>query len=122
MWSIPKGELEPGESPRAAMRREFIEEMGVEPPPDNHIDLGTAKASGGKTNYIWAVESDMDLSAVHCDSMVTMEWPRGSGKQITFPENDRAEWITIANAHTKIFKNQAVFIERLANHLGPRLS
>ena len=30
-WSIPKGEIDPGEDPEAAARREFAEEVGTAP-------------------------------------------------------------------------------------------
>lgn len=121
VWSIPKGELEEGESHLVALKREFIEETGIEPPLDNLIDLGEAKASS-KNNHIWAVEADSDLTKFHCASMVTMEWPPRSGKQETFPENDKAEWHGLPRALSKVYKSQAVFIERLAEHLGVDLT
>jgi predicted NUDIX family NTP pyrophosphohydrolase len=121
-WSIPKGEVDDGETLMETLKREFIEEVGVEPPLDEVFDLGTAKASGDKMNYIWAAEGDIDLADFHCDSMVTMSWPPRSDKLVTFPENDRAEWFEINRAYSKIFKSQMVFIERLARKLDVPLS
>ena len=39
-WFIPKGELEDGEDPLAAARREFFEELGSEPPGSEPLELG----------------------------------------------------------------------------------
>lgn len=122
-WSIPKGELEEGEDLLAGAEREFIEEIGAPIPEGEQLDLGEAKASG-KVNHIWAIEGDADLShfAEQRDkNMVQLEWPPRSGKQIEFAENDRVEWIALAKAHNKVFKNQQVFIERLATELQVNL-
>ncbi|HET6374537.1 MAG TPA: hypothetical protein VFF88_00670, partial [Methylocella sp.] len=47
-----------------------------------------------------------------------VEWPPRSGKRITVPEVDRAEWFTLSAAHEKIIKGQDVFLSRLAKILG----
>jgi predicted NUDIX family NTP pyrophosphohydrolase len=123
-WSVPKGELEPDEDLLTGARREFTEEIGTPAPDGELLSLGEAKYSG-KTNHIWAVEGEVDLShfsEVRPSNMVELEWPPRSGKQISFAENDRAEWFNLSTAHTKIFKNQQVFIERLAEKLGVDLS
>ena len=39
-WTIPKGEVEPGEELDAVARREFEEETGHAPPPAAMIELG----------------------------------------------------------------------------------
>jgi predicted NUDIX family NTP pyrophosphohydrolase len=113
-WSIPKGEVEKDETMLQTLKREFLEEVGIEPPLDHMIELGEAPASG-KINHIWAVAADVDLSKFHCDSMVHIQWPPRSGTVIAFPENDKAAWFTIDVAKRKIFKSQLVFIERLAD-------
>lgn len=117
-WSIPKGEVDEGETLLQTMEREFIEETGFEPPLDNLIDLGSSKVSGGKTNYIWAAEKNIDLHDFHCDSMATMVWPPRSGMMVTFPENDKVAWFSLGEAYHKIFRSQTIFIERLAEYLG----
>jgi predicted NUDIX family NTP pyrophosphohydrolase len=117
-WSIPKGEVDKGETLLQGLEREFIEEVGVRPPLVDLIDLGFYPVDPNKVNYIWAAEGDIDPADVHCDSMVTMSWPPRSGKKITFPENDKAAWFDLDTARKKIFKSQTVFLERLAEKLG----
>jgi predicted NUDIX family NTP pyrophosphohydrolase len=41
------------------------------------------------------------------------EWPRGSGKWLTFPEVDRCAWFDTATARAKINPAQAELIDRL---------
>ncbi len=115
-WSIPKGELCDNEDHLSAARREFKEETSIEPPAGKMIELGLSKLSG-KTDYIWAVEGNIDLAEFRCTSMVSLEWPPKSGKVMEFPEVDRARWFNLATARKKVFKSQTVFIDRLAEEL-----
>ncbi len=39
-WTIPKGEIEPGEEPIDVARREFHEEIGLPLPAGELVDLG----------------------------------------------------------------------------------
>ncbi len=51
------------------------------------------------------------------------EWPRGSGRWISFPEVDRCAWFDPATAREKINPAQAELIDRLEKLLaGPDLS
>jgi predicted NUDIX family NTP pyrophosphohydrolase len=115
-WSIPKGELDEGEDKLTAAKREFLEEVGVAVPTGELMDLGSDK-QGNKTNFIWAVEGDIDVTKFSSNSF-TMEWPPKSGQLQEYPENDRAEWFSLEKAHKKIFKGQLVFLARLADQLG----
>jgi predicted NUDIX family NTP pyrophosphohydrolase len=47
------------------------------------------------------------------------EWPRGSGRWITFPEVDRCAWFEPRAAREKINPAQAEFIDRLEAALYP---
>ena len=116
-WTIPKGELDEDEDHISAAKREFLEEVGVPVPAGELIDLATSKGSSGKINFIWAVEGEIDVTKFSCNTF-TIEWPPKSGIIEEHLENDRAEWFPLATAQAKIFKNQAIFIDRLANHLG----
>jgi len=110
-WTIPKGLIGPGETPLAAAWREFAEETGYRP-RGKAIELGEALQPGGKLVHVWAVEDDWDTAKLHSNSF-EMEWPPKSGGRQAFPELDRAAWFTLGEAHRKILKGQAVFLDRL---------
>jgi predicted NUDIX family NTP pyrophosphohydrolase len=116
-WSVPKGEVEAGEGLFVAAKREFAEEIGQPAPEGTYIELGSFKRSGGKEIFAWAVEGNIAVSEV-TSNMIQMEWPPKSGKQIEFPEIDRAAWVTLADAPQKMHKGQDIFVERLAESLG----
>jgi len=111
-WSIPKGEYEEGEDPRACALREFEEELGSAPPAATLAELGTVKQSGGKVVTAWAAEGDLDAAGVQSNTF-TMEWPPRSGVMREFPEVDRAEWFAMEDARSRINPAQAVFLDRL---------
>ncbi|MEC3998230.1 NUDIX domain-containing protein [Actinacidiphila sp. DG2A-62] len=113
-WTVVKGEYEPGETPEAAARREFTEELGLPVPAGALLPLGETRQSGGKTVTVWAVEGDLDPARAVFGTF-TMEWPRGSGRLREFPELDRAAWLDLAAAREKIVAAQRVFLDRLAD-------
>jgi predicted NUDIX family NTP pyrophosphohydrolase len=110
-WSIPKGEIEPGEDPLAAARREFEEELGY-PVSGEFIELAPVRQASGKVVHAWAVEGDFDPAALTSGTF-TMEWPPRSGRQQQFPEVDRVEWFTIDDAKRKINKAQIALLDEL---------
>jgi predicted NUDIX family NTP pyrophosphohydrolase len=98
-WSIPKGQIEDDEEPRACAIRELEEELGPAPvlDPEQLIELGSVRQRAGKVVEAWAAEAEFDPATL--DSMAfTMEWPPRSGKQAEFPEVDRAEWFGLEAA------------------------
>lgn len=120
-WSIPKGLTEPGEDDLLAVaEREFTEEMGSAPPPGDDVDLGSTK-SGNKTVVIFARVGDFDLATFHSNEF-EMEWPKGSGTMQSFPEIDRADWVSANSARALLVKSQVVFIDRLLEALGKATS
>ena len=116
-WSIPKGEIEPGEEPIDVARREFQEELGLPAPDGDVTPLGSVKQAGGKVVHAWAVRSDVDVSRVR-SVMFDMEWPPRSGEKVAFPEVDRAEWFGMEEARGKIVPAQAAFLDRLEAKKG----
>ncbi|GAA5170823.1 MULTISPECIES: NUDIX domain-containing protein [Amycolatopsis] len=116
-WSLPKGEYEPDETPEAAARREFAEELGIPVPEGELVDLGAVKQSGGKVVTVWALEGDLDPAQV-VPGTFEMEWPKGSGKLCEFPEMDRFGWFRLPEAREKLLKSQHPFLERLAEAVG----
>ncbi|MGW1377439.1 NUDIX domain-containing protein [Streptomyces sp. NPDC002446] len=117
-WSVPKGEYLPPEEPLDAARREFAEELGMPPPDGRYVPLGDARQSGGKVVTAWAVESDLDPGRI-VPGTFEMEWPRGSGVVRSFPEIDKVAWFAPHEAAQRLVKGQRVFLERLADRLGP---
>ena len=115
-WSIPKGEYQEGENPLACALREFEEELGVPPPSDAAGDLGSTRQAGGKLVLAWAAEGDLDPTRVRSNTF-TLEWPPRSGVTREFPEVDRAQWFTLAEARRRINPSQVVFLERLRETL-----
>lgn len=115
-WSFPKGLADDGESPLAGAEREFAEEMGSPAPAGDSIDLGTARASG-KTFHLFAREGDFDTETAVSNTF-EIEWPRGSGTVQTFPEIDRAAWVSLDEAETLLAKGQRPFVTRLRDALG----
>ncbi|MHB8692713.1 MAG: NUDIX domain-containing protein [Solirubrobacteraceae bacterium] len=111
-WSIPKGEYVDPEDPLAAARREFAEELSVAPPDGEPIPLGEVKQRSGKVVAAWAVPGDLDVSDVKSNTF-ELEWPPRSGRKQEFPEVDRAEWFTIAQAREKLIGAQVELLDRL---------
>jgi predicted NUDIX family NTP pyrophosphohydrolase len=110
-WTIPKGVIEPGEEPLAAAIREFEEETGVRP-EGPFRPLGSIRQKAGKEIHAWAWEGEADPGSV-TSNMARSEWPRGSGRWLTFPEVDRCAWFDPRTAREKINPAQAELIARL---------
>jgi predicted NUDIX family NTP pyrophosphohydrolase len=115
-WSIPKGEIDPGESPREAALREFAEELGAmasgEPWP-----LADIRQRGGKRVIAFALEGDFDVATLRSNTF-DMEWPPRSGRIRSYPEVDKAAWLTLSQAHDKILESQRPLLEALAKVLA----
>ena len=125
-WTIPKGVVQPGESLLDAACREFREETGVEPRPP-YLPLGHVRQRAGKRVHAWAWEGDADPDAATSNT-TRSEWPRGSGRWLTYPEVDRYGWFAPDAAREKLNPAQAAFVARLesaldgAADLGPGLA
>src|SRR5688572_24797580 len=63
-WSIPKGEVEDSEDPRACALREFAEETGTVLPDAALEELGTVALKSGKVVEAFAVGGDVDPASV----------------------------------------------------------
>jgi predicted NUDIX family NTP pyrophosphohydrolase len=119
-WSIPKGELEEGEEPRACALRELGEEIGssLGLVPEQLVELGEVRLKSGKRVQGWAAEADFDPASLRSNTFA-MEWPPRSGKESEFPEVDRAEWFAPEQARLKINPAQAAFLDRLLARWRP---
>lgn len=117
VWTIPKGEIEPGEEPLEVAKREFAEETGqsveVCARDGSLMSLGTVRLKSGKIVEAWAFEGDWPEGAVLESNLFTLEWPPRSGAEIQAPEVDRGEFFTPERARLKVNPAQAELIDRL---------
>lgn len=115
-WMVPKGEVEPGETPIAAATREFAEELGV-PLPGVPWPLARLRQAGGKWVEAFALEADINPDTTASGSF-DLEWPPGSGRRQAFPEVDGARWFPLAEARTMILASQRPILDALADRLA----
>jgi predicted NUDIX family NTP pyrophosphohydrolase len=118
-WTIPKGLIEEGENPVATARREFMEEIGIDPGVDL-VPLGSITQKSGKTVHAWAASGFLDPAELD-SNLVEIEYPRGSGKLIQFPEIDRVMWASAQVAKTKLNPAQVELVVRLQAKLAEQI-
>ena len=111
-WSIPKGEYAADEDPLAVAKREFEEELGMPAPSGEYVRLGEVRQRGGKTVTAFAIQGDFDPRQLKSNRF-EIEWPPKSGRRALFPEVDKAEWFTLAEARTRIIGGQLPLIDSL---------
>lgn len=111
-WTIPKGRQKRYETLLDAARREFEEEVGIKP-HGPYIELGSIRQKGGKIVHAWAFEGQWDGSQPIRSATFEMAWPPDSGQTSRFPEIDRAEFFTLAEARRKLKDSQWPFLDRL---------
>lgn len=117
-WSIPKGEVEPGDDLLARALVELREETGLRVSgPFMPLDPVRQRS---KVVYAWAVAADCDTSKITSNTF-EIEYPPRSGRMQRFPEVDRAEWFDLATAHQKILSAQRGFLDELRRRMpsGP---
>jgi predicted NUDIX family NTP pyrophosphohydrolase len=110
-WSIPKGEYEPDEDPLAVARREFTEELGLEPPAGDPVEVGEVRLKSGKWVRAWAIEGDLDVEDITSNTF-EIEWPPRSGRLQAFPEVDRAGWFDLDAARLKVNPAQVPLLDQ----------
>jgi predicted NUDIX family NTP pyrophosphohydrolase len=111
VWTIPKGEFQNEEPALDAAIREFGEETGVTL-KGNFQPLSPIRQKGGKKVYAWAIAGDLDPAKIVSNTF-EMEWPRNSGRQISFPEIDKGAWYPLAAARLAINPAQIAFLDEL---------
>ncbi|MES2119539.1 MAG: NUDIX domain-containing protein [Pseudomonadota bacterium] len=110
-WMIPKGVIEPGETPAQAAVREFGEETGTtlenEPEP-----LLTIRQSGGKVVAAFVAEGDLDAAKISSIEFEA-EWPPRSGRVQRYPEAEEARWMSLAEARKMMLPSQLPLLDAL---------
>ena len=116
LWTIPKGEVEPGEELLAAAIREFQEEVGIAS-QGPYLELGSIRQKGGKTVHAWAFAGDWTDGQPIQSNRIEVEWPTGSGTLSSWPEIERAEFFTLPAARAKMKLTQQPLLDRLVARL-----
>ena len=114
-WMIPKGAIEEGESAADAALREFEEETGARL-TSLPLPLAKIRQAGGKWVEAFAVEGDLDPSAVTSNEF-EVEWPPRSGRRERFPEVVEAKWMTFAEARAMMLPSQLPLLDALEDKL-----
>jgi predicted NUDIX family NTP pyrophosphohydrolase len=115
VWTIPKGEVDPGEELLATAKREFEEETGSKAPSGataKFISLKPIAQKSGKIVHAWAVEGNLETAAIKSNTF-SMEWPPKSGKFQQFAEIDRGDFFDLRTARKKIKPAQEPLLEEL---------
>ena len=116
IWSIPKGEIHPGEDELEAAKREFAEELGLQA-QGAFVELAPITQKSGKIVHAWGFAGDCDPSQIRSNTF-SMEWPPHSGRTGTFPEVDRAAFSNLEQARGKLLPAQVPLLEELLRKLG----
>jgi predicted NUDIX family NTP pyrophosphohydrolase len=115
-WMIPKGAIEPGETPVEAAKREFEEEIG-QPLKAVPFALCSVRQAGGKLVQVFACEGDVDASAI-ASVRFEMEWPPRSGEVQTFPEAEEGRWMPVVEARRLMLPSQLPILDALEAKLS----
>ncbi len=110
-WMIPKGAIEPGETPAQAALREFEEETGTKL-TQAPFPLVKIRQAGGKHVEAFALEGDLEAAQVRSNEF-EVEWPPRSGKRVLYPEVVEARWMNFAEAREMMLPSQLPLIDAL---------
>jgi len=113
-WSIPKGELEPGEDELAGALREFAEELGTPAPDADYERLGEFRYASGKVVVVFVAETPGFDPGEFDGGAFRMEWPPRSGRTIEVPELDRGGWVPVERARELLVAGQVSALDALS--------
>lgn len=121
VWSVPKGEYEEPDEPKAVALREFEEETGNSLKDDTPLlPLQPVKIKSGKEIQVWAAEADFPVPYISSNTF-ELEWPPHSGRKQEFPEADKAEWFNFEQALLKIHPGQTPILLQIKGILQNRI-
>lgn len=107
-WDLPKGRIEPGETPVEAALRETLEETGLDLAhlQGQLIDHGRHAYIPKKDLHLFSVMVDeaFDLGACGCTTYVE----RDNGR---YPETDRWEWVPLHQVRDRLGKGMLKYLE-----------
>ena len=118
-WSIPKGEVQEGETDLAAALREFSEEMGHPAPEVEWTLLGEFVQPSRKVVVVFTGEADFAVDRVN-SNLFDLEWPPRSGRTQQFPEIDDARWFPLEVSREKVVKGQVAMLDALVTLIAKR--
>ena len=110
-WMIPKGLVEPHETPAEAALREFEEETGTRL-TSVPFPLAKVRQAAGKVVEAFAVEGDLDPSGIRSNDF-ELEWPPRSGRTELFPEVAEGRWMSLAEARELMLPSQLPLLDAL---------
>lgn len=110
-WSIPKGLVDASEELLDAAIREFKEETGIDS-AGPYQSLGFTKTKSGKTIHSWMFAGFWNPESGIKSNYINIEWPPKSGKILSIPEADRAEWMSFDKASVMINSGQLPLLKR----------
>ena len=98
-WDIPKGLLDPGETPLAAALRELHEETALELAATDVRDLGVHVYLSGKDLHLFVVDPPLPtLATEQCRCSTTYRW---RGRDV--PEVDAYRQVSVATGSKLVF-------------------
>ena len=105
-WDLPKGGIDPGETPLQAALRETREETSLRLQADGLLDLGRFQYTGKKNLHLFATcMPRFDLKQLRCESHYV---DRLSGRQL--PEMDGYGWFAFERAAALCTPKMAVVL------------
>ena len=108
-WDLPKGKIEPNETPMEAALRECVEETGLDLSPyiSQMVDLGAHPYLPRKDLHLFRLDLDepLDLSNCECTTYIR----RGeSGDR--YPETDDYAWVPKDEVFTRVGKSLMAYL------------